>query len=133
MGANQEQIEAFIANVANSPEPKKKKIFDVSNQIAQISMSESIPLEELGNHIKQQQEEKQRLEEQIKQRRAILESTNVDIMTLKEYTKLKQELGVHGLSLDDPRILLSLLKTIRQIGYEPQTLHFHIFLVVVCS
>ena len=45
-------------------------------------MSESIPA--LADHIKQQQEEKQRLEEEIKQRRAILESRNVDIMTLKE-------------------------------------------------
>jgi hypothetical protein len=58
--------------------------------------------------------------EEIKQRRAILESANVDIMTLNEYKKLKEELNVHSLSLQDPRILLSILKTIRQIGYEPQ-------------
>ena len=118
LGVNQDEIESFIANLANSPEPKK--LFDVANEIAQISMSESISLEELGNRIKQQQEERQRLEEEIKQRRAILESTNVDIMTLKEYKKLKEELYVHGLSLKDPRILLSILKTIREIGYEPQ-------------
>ena len=51
LDANQDEIETHIANVANSSEPEK--LFDVSNQIAQISMSESIPLEELGNRIKQ--------------------------------------------------------------------------------
>ena len=118
LGANQDEIETFISNVANSPDPKK--LFDVANQIAQISTSESIPLDMLADHIKQQQEEKQRLEEEIKQRRAILESTNIDIQTINEYKKLKEELDVHGLSLEDPRILLSILKTIRKIGYEPQ-------------
>ena len=74
----------------------------------------------MSDHIKQQQEEKRRLEEEIKQRRAILESANVDIITLNEFKKLKEELNAQGLSLKDPRILLSVLKTIREIGYEPQ-------------
>jgi hypothetical protein len=46
LGANQDQIESFIANLANSPEPEK--LIDVTNQVAQLSRSESIPLEELG-------------------------------------------------------------------------------------
>ena len=50
LGANQDQIESFIANLANSPEPEK--LIDVSNQIAQIS--ESIPLGSLPGHIKHQ-------------------------------------------------------------------------------
>ncbi len=118
LGVNQEQIESFIAIVANFPEPEK--LIDVTNQIAQISMSESIRLDMLADHIKRQQEEKQRLEEKIKQRRTILESTNIDIQTLNEYKKLKEGLSVHGLSIEDLRILLSILKTIGQIGYEPQ-------------
>ena len=65
MGANQDQIESFIANLANSPEPEK--LIDVANQVAQLSRSESIPLEELEGHVKQKEEEKQRLEEEIKQ------------------------------------------------------------------
>ena len=118
LGANQDEIESFLANLAHSPEPER--LIDVADQIAQISMSESISLEELGNRVKQKEEEKQMLEEEIKQRRAILESANVDIITINEYKKLKEELNVHGLSLEDPRILLSILKTIREIGYEPQ-------------
>jgi hypothetical protein len=96
LGANQDEIETHIANLANFPEPER--LIDVANQIAQISLSESISLEELGSHVKQKEEEKQMLEEEIKQRRAILESAKVDIQTLNEYNKLKEELYVHGLS-----------------------------------
>jgi len=71
-GANQDQIETLIANLANSPEPGK--LIDVANQIAQLSRSESISLEELENRVKQKQKEKQILEDEIKQRRANLES-----------------------------------------------------------
>ena len=118
MGANQDQIESFIANLANSPEPEK--LIDVANQIAGVSRSESIPLADLERHVKQKEEEKQRLEEEIKHRRAILESTNVDVQTISEYTHLKEELSKYRLSTEDPTRLLSILRTIKQIGYEPQ-------------
>ena len=88
--ANQEQIESFIANLANSPEPEK--LIDVANQVAQLSGFESIPLEELEVHIKHTEEEKQRLEDEIKRRRAILESTDVDLRIIDEYRQLKEEL-----------------------------------------
>jgi hypothetical protein len=39
------QIETFIANLANFPEPEK--FIDAASQAAQISMSESIPLDML--------------------------------------------------------------------------------------
>jgi hypothetical protein len=55
LGAKQDQIEIFISNLANSPEPEK--LIDIANQIAQISTSESISPEKLGNRVKQQQEE----------------------------------------------------------------------------
>ena len=93
LGANQDQIESFIANLANSPEPGK--LIEVANQVAQLSRSESIPLEELEGHVKQQEEEKQRLEEEIKQRHTILESTNVDVQTINNYKHLRAELSRH--------------------------------------
>jgi hypothetical protein len=100
LGANQDQIESFIANLANSPEPEK--LIDVANQVAHLSRSESIPLEGLENHVKQKEEEKQRLEEDIKQGRAILESANVEVQTINEYEQLKAELGKNHLSFEDP-------------------------------
>jgi hypothetical protein len=65
-------------------------------------------------------EEKQILEEEIKQRRAILESTNVEIETIGKYIQLKEDLSIYNLPLEDPTRLLSILQTIKQIGYEPQ-------------
>ncbi|MGC1930351.1 MAG: helix-turn-helix domain-containing protein [Candidatus Nitrosopolaris sp.] len=75
LGANQDQIESFIANLANSPQPAK--LIDVANQVAQISRSDLIPLEELEEHVKHKEEEKQRLQQEIEEARTILESTNV--------------------------------------------------------
>ena len=117
LGANQDQIESFIANLVNSPEPEM--LIDVANQVAKLSRSESIPLEDLEGHVKQKEEEKQRLDEEIKQERAILESLNIDIQTIEEYKQLKEELNKHGLSIEDPDRLLTILKYIKQLKYDP--------------
>ena len=120
LGSNQDQIESLITNLANFPKPEK--LIDVANQIAQLSRSESIPLEDLVSHVKQKEEEKQRLEQEIKHKRVFLESTNVDVQTINEYKQLKDELSKHRLSTEDPTRLLSILRTIKQIGYDPQTI-----------
>jgi len=70
LGANQDQIESLIANLVNSPEPEK--LIDVANQVARLSRSESIPLEDLARIVKQKNEEKQRLEEQIQEASSLL-------------------------------------------------------------
>ena len=73
LGANQDQIESLITNLANFSKPEK--LIEVANQIAQLSRSESISIEDSENHVKQNEEE-------IKNRHEILESTNVDIQQL---------------------------------------------------
>jgi hypothetical protein len=118
LGMNEDKMELFIANLVNSPEPEK--LIDVANEVAQLSRSESIPLEELEKHVKQKEEQKQRLEVEIEQKRAILESTNVDVQTIIEHKQLKDELSQYRLSTEDPTRLLSILQTIKQIGYDPQ-------------
>jgi len=107
LGANQDQIESFIANLAESPEPEK--MIDVADQVAQLSRCESIPLAELEGHVKQKNEEKQRLEEEIQRAGAILLSKNVDIEMIGEFKQLKEHLSKHNLSLEDPTRLLSIL------------------------
>ncbi|MDQ6865662.1 MAG: hypothetical protein M3044_17775, partial [Thermoproteota archaeon] len=105
-------------NLANSAEPEN--LIDIANQVAQLSRSESIPLEELEGHVKQKEEEKQRLEEEIKHSRAILESTNVDVQTISEYKQLKDELSKYHLSSDDPSKLLTVLTNIKSYRYDPK-------------
>jgi hypothetical protein len=111
LGANQDQIESFIANLPNSPEAGK--LIEVANQIAHLSRSESIPLDELAGYVKQKQEEKQTLEEEIKQERAILEGTNINIQINNEYKQLKSELSKHNLSPEEPEKLVTLLNNMR--------------------
>jgi hypothetical protein len=104
--------------LANSPEPKK--LIDVANQVAHLSISESIPLEELEGHIKQKKEEKQMLEVEIKQACANLESTNVDIQTINEYKQLKAQLSKHNLSSDEPERLVTVLINMKHCRYDPK-------------
>jgi hypothetical protein len=118
LGANQDQIESFIANLVNTPEPEK--LIDVANQVAYVSRSESIPLGELEDHVKHNEEEKQTLEEEIKQRRAILESTNVDVQTINDYNHLKAELSRHNLSSEEPKRLVTVLNNMKHCRYDPK-------------
>jgi 5'-3' exonuclease len=121
LGVDEDHIESFIANCMNGPNSlPSEKIVDLTNQLLDITKSESIPPAEVPLYTKQKLEEKQILEEEIKQRRAILESKNVDIETIGEFNELREHLSKYNLSLEDPTRLLSILQTIRQIGYEPQ-------------
>ena len=117
LGANSEQIESFIANIVNLEEPEK--LIDTANQIAQLSASGSIPLDMMGGYVKQQIEKKQRPEEEIQKAEAVLQSKNTDIQTLTNYKKLEEQLNSQRLSMAEPQMLLSVLHTIRQIGYNP--------------
>ena len=116
LGANSEQIESFIANITNSQEPQK--LIDTTNQVALISTSESIPLNMMAGYIKQQMEKQQRLDEEIQESETMLQSKNIDIQTLNNYKKLEQQLNSQHLSMAEPQMLLSVLHTIRQIGYN---------------
>ncbi|PWU79451.1 MAG: hypothetical protein DLM72_17345, partial [Candidatus Nitrosopolaris wilkensis] len=118
IGTNFDLIEPFIANLAKSSEPQE--LINVANEIAQLSTSESIPLNALTDHIKQQQQENQILEKEIKQADAILENKNADIQTISEYTQLKEELSKHGVSIEDCNRLLAILKSIRSMKYDPK-------------
>jgi hypothetical protein len=60
----------------------------------------------------------QRLEEEIKQGRATLERTNVDIQTIYEYNQLKAELGKNHLSFEDSGKLLTVLNNIKYYRYD---------------
>jgi len=121
LGADVDQIESFIVNCvngANSLPPER--IVDLTNQLFDISKSESIPPVEVPLCIKQKFDDKQKVEEKIKEADTTLQSKNVDIETINEYIQLKEHLSKHNLSLEDPTRLLSILQTIRQIGYEPR-------------
>jgi hypothetical protein len=60
LGADFDQIESFISNIAKSED--QQMIIGAANQIAQLS--ESIPLHKIPDHIKQQQDKLQTLQQE---------------------------------------------------------------------
>ena len=121
-GADENQIESFISNCtisgvgveALSPE----KIIDLVNQLFNISKSKSIPLEQFPEYIKQKLEDKEKLEEQIKEAEAVLQSKNVAIETIDEHFHLNEELSKHGLSTKDIGKFVNVIKNMEQEGYD---------------
>ena len=121
LGANEEQIESLISNLLDGARSlPQEKIIDLANQLYEISKSESIPPTEVPAYVKQKIEEKAKLEEEIQKAGAILTQKNVDIKSVEECEKLEEELKKHGLSMKDPRRLVSILNTISALGYDPK-------------
>jgi len=67
-----------------------------------------VPLEELEEHIKQRQVEKERLQDEIEEALATIQSVNVDIV---DYKELKSETDKY---LEDPKKFLKLLRTFKK-------------------
>ncbi len=111
-GASEHQVDSFIANVGTADVPPGK-IIELVNQLYHISKAESIPIDQVPEYIKQKLEEKQKIDEDIKQADTILQSKNVSIEAINEYLKLKEELDKRGISTQDIDKLLNL-----QIGVE---------------
>jgi hypothetical protein len=68
--ANEDQIESFISNCisgAVDSSLQQEKIVDLTNQLFNISKSESIPLEQVPEDIQQKLQQKHKIEEQIKE------------------------------------------------------------------
>jgi hypothetical protein len=122
LGANEDQIESFISNCtissvgveALSPE----KIVDLVNQLFNISKSESIAPEQVPEYIQQKLEEKQKLEEQIKEAEAVLQNKNVAIETIEEHIHLNEKLSKYGLSTKDTSKLVNVINNIEQEGFD---------------
>jgi hypothetical protein len=110
-----EQIESFIANIASSNDPQK--LIDTANQIAKIT---TIPLDNIGDQIKRQQEEIRTVNDEIEKAGAVLKKMNVDIQTIDEYKNLKEKLERSGLSMESLHELVSVLPKFNRMGSNPQ-------------
>ena len=117
-GAAEKEIETFVTNVNSGYIPLCKAI-ELVNQIYEISRNESVSPDQLPNYIKQKLEEKQRVDEQIKEADAVLQTKNVKIKTINEYTKLSQKLDKHGLSIQDVSKLVKLLTNAKRYEFKP--------------
>jgi hypothetical protein len=122
LGANEDQIESFIINCTiNSVSVEalsSEKIVDLVNQLFNISKSESIALEQVPDYIQQKLQQKQKLEEEITEAEAVLQSKNVSIKAIDEYIHLNEQLSKHGLSTKHTCKLVNAIKNMEQEGYD---------------
>jgi hypothetical protein len=120
-GANEDQIESFIINCISSTSVEALSpeiIIDLVNQLFNISKSKSIPLQQVPDYIQQKLQQKQKLDEQIKEAEAVLQSKNVSIEAIDEYIHLNKELSKHGISTKNMSKLLNVIKNMEQQGFD---------------
>jgi hypothetical protein len=110
LGTDEEQVEQFIARCMNSQDPQK--LVDVLEKVGHID----VPLEELEEHIKQKQTEKEKLLHEIQDARAVIDSVNVDRQTIEDYKELKNEMDKYH--LDDPKKFLIVLRALKKYKYD---------------
>jgi hypothetical protein len=117
-GASENAIESLITKVSSN-DISPDHVIELVYQLHEISKQESIPLDQAPEYIKEKLEEKQTLDEQVKQAEVTLQSKNVSIEAINEHIQLKKELRIHGLSTKDIHRLVNLLETAKEYRYSP--------------
>jgi DNA repair ATPase RecN len=83
-----------------------------------ISEAESIPLDQVSGYIKEKLEEKQKIDEEIKQANDVLQSKNVNIETIDEYIGVSEKLNEYSLSFHDTDKLLNVLTNAKENEFD---------------
>ena len=118
-GAAEKDIESFIANVSSTGDIPPEKVIALVNQLYDVSKSEFIPIDQVSGYIKKKLEEKQKIDEQIKEADALLQNKSVSIEAINEHIQLNEELKKYGLSTKDIHRLLDLLVAAKEYRYSP--------------
>jgi hypothetical protein len=83
-----------------------------------ISKSESSPLDQVHGYVREKLEEKQKIDEEIKQANDVLQSKNIDIETIDKYIILNEKLKEYDLSFHDIDKLLNVLVNVKENGFD---------------
>jgi uncharacterized protein (UPF0335 family) len=118
-GAAEEQIEEFVTYIHLTDIPPEK-VIELVNELFNISKSESIPLDQVSGYIKEKLQEKQKIEEEIKEADALLQSKNVNIKTINEHIQLNKKLNEYNLSFRDIDKLVNVLVNAKENGFDPK-------------
>jgi hypothetical protein len=116
-GASEDQIESFIANVS-SGDVSPEKIVEYVNQLFAVSREQSILPDQVSSYIQQKIQEKQKIEEAIKESNDVLQSKNMSIETINEHVKLNEKLNEYNLSFQDIDKLLNVLGNTKEYGFD---------------
>jgi multidrug resistance efflux pump len=90
---------------------------------AQISES-GIPLEKLEDHVKALKAEKETLQREVDEKRAILDSVDEDVESrtklLEEYAQMKVEMRRYGIGPEDPRKIQACFQRLKDANYNAE-------------
>jgi hypothetical protein len=115
-GASEEKVESFITNISSND--ISEKVIEVVNQLHEISKKESIPLDQVPRYIERKLEEKQKIDEEIKEADATLQSKNVNIQAINEHLALNEKLKEHSLSTQDIDRLVNVLINVKEYNFD---------------
>jgi hypothetical protein len=116
-GAAEEKIESFI-DMVHHTDISSEKVIEFVNELFNISKLESIPLDQVSGYVREKLQEKQKLDEEIKQANDILQSKNVNIETIDEYIRVSEKLNEYSLSFHDTDKLLNVLINVKENGFD---------------
>jgi uncharacterized protein YpiB (UPF0302 family) len=88
-GIAEDKIESFISDVSSNELPAERAI-ELVYQLHEMSKKGSIPLDQISDYIKQKLEEKQKIDQDIKEANDVLQTKNANIEAVDEYLRLKE-------------------------------------------
>jgi len=116
--SNESTLESLISNLANYPDRDPAKLIEAAAQISESG----IPLEKLEEHVKALMAEKETLEKEIHEKRAILADVDVDVESrrklVEEYAEMKVETRRYGIGPEDPKQFSMLIQTLQRDNYD---------------
>jgi DNA repair exonuclease SbcCD ATPase subunit len=111
LAADEERVEQLISVCLARD---AQKIIEVVEKIRHIDTD--VPLEQLEENIRQTQAELLRLQQQISEALATIESVNDDRQAIQEYKELKGEMN--NLQLKDPKKISNVFRSFKIYGCE---------------
>ncbi|MFZ0225246.1 MAG: hypothetical protein WAM42_26475, partial [Candidatus Nitrosopolaris sp.] len=118
--ANESTLESLIANMTNYPDRDPVKLIEVAAQISESG----IPLEKLDAHVKTLMAEKETLQREIDEGRAILDGVDEDVESrtklLEEYAQMKVEMRRYGIGPEDPRKIQACFQRLKDANYNAE-------------
>jgi hypothetical protein len=115
---NESTLESLIANMGNYPGRDPAKLIEAAEQISESD----IPLEKLEDHVNALMAQKETLQREIDEKRAILDEVDVDVESrrklVEEYAQMKAEMRRYGIAPEDPKQFSRLIKTLQRDNYD---------------
>jgi vacuolar-type H+-ATPase subunit I/STV1 len=116
-GAAENKVETLITKVSTG-DVSPERVIALVNELFNISKEESIPFDQVSEYIKEKLQEKQKINDQIKEADAILQSKNVSIEAVNEHIQLNEKLNEYNLSFQDIDKLLNVLINAKENGFD---------------